>query len=153
MKPFHLVCPEIAAREIRSVVGGAGPGLPAGAYAFVEFYCPDQGCDCRRVFIQVVPSERPQTVLASINFGWERESYYRRKMPYDPEAPRRITRGSLDPMNEQSEHAPDLLRLFQNIVADAPYRLRLKRHYSLFRQQVNRRTAESSVSDPATPNA
>jgi hypothetical protein len=56
-------------------------------------------------------------------------------------------------MNEQSEHAPYLLTLFQDIVADAPYRLRLKRHYKQFKQQMNSRTAECSVGHPDTPNA
>jgi hypothetical protein len=74
-------------------------------------------------------------------------------MPYDPEAPRQITRGCLDPMNQQSQYAPYLLTLFQDIVADARYRLRLKRHYNEFKQKVNSRTAECSVDDTATPNA
>lgn len=153
MIPFHLACPEIAARETRSLIVGPGPVLPAGEYAYVEFYCPDSDCDCRRVFIQVFSSDHPQTVLASINFGWERESFYRRKMPYDPEAPRQITRGCLDPMNEQSEHASFLLTLFQDIVAGERYRLRLKRHYRQFKQYVNSRAAEGSAVDPATPKA
>ena len=152
MIAFHLACPEIAARETRSLIVGPGPVLPAGEYAYVEFYCPDPGCDYRRVFIQVFSTDHPQTVLASINFGWERESFYRRKMPYDPEAPRQITRGCLDPMNEQSEHASFLLTLFQDIVAGEPYRFRLKRHYKQFKQQVNNRTAECSVGHPDAPN-
>ena len=153
MIPFHLACPETAARETRSVIVGPGPVLPASEYAYVEFYCPDPGCDCRRVFIQVFSSDLPQTVLASINFGWERERFYRRKMPYDPEASRQITRGCLDPINKQSEYAPLLLSLFQDIVADEPYRLRLKRHYRQFKQHVNSRAAEGSVGDPAAPKA
>jgi len=153
MIAFHMAFPELAKRETRSVIVGPGPGLPVGEYAYIEFYCDDPGCDCRRVFVQVISADHPQTVLASINFGWERESFYRHKMPYDPEAPREITRGCLDPINEQSEHAPVLLRLFQDIVVDEPYRLRLKRHYRLFKQHLNCQTAEGSLDAPATPKA
>lgn len=141
MIPFLNVCPEVAARETRSVMIGPGPGLPTGEYAFIEFYCEDRGCDCRRVFVQVISREDPDEVLASIIFGWERESFYRRKISDDPDAPRNITRGWLDPINEQSQHAPEFLKLFQNVVADAAYCLRLKRHYQLFKSTLEQRTA------------
>ena len=51
-----------------------------------------------------------------------------------PEAAREITEGSLDPMNEQSDQAPKLLRLFQDHVANPAYKARLKQHYELFRR-------------------
>ena len=133
---FASVCPEIAALETRSVTVGPGPGLPADEYAFIEFYCDESACDCRRVFFQVIPRSQTEVVLASINFGWEREGFYRKRIPHDADAPANITRGWLDPLNEQSEYAADLLDLFQRFVLDAPYRLRLRRHYELFKHQL-----------------
>jgi hypothetical protein len=133
MIPFHSVLPEIAQREVRCIHLQAEPGvrldssLSDGEYAFVEFYCGDLNCDCRRVFIEVIARHRKDEVLASINYGWEQESFYRRRMPYDPDAPREIVQGSLDPINQQSEHSEELLELFQNHVLDEPYRLRLRR--------------------------
>jgi hypothetical protein len=144
MIPFHSVLPELAAREVRCIqVGGAsesGPqlGLPPGEYAYVEFFCPDLHCDCRRVFIQVFVRDRQDQVLASINYGWEKEAFYRKKMPYDRKAPREIVTGSLDPINTQSKHSALLLELFQKFVLDEPYRLRLKKHYELFREEIRR---------------
>ncbi len=144
MISFHSVLPELAAREVRCIhVGGPcesgpQPGLPTGEYAYVEFYCPDLNCDCRRVFIQVFARDRQDQVLASINYGWEKEAFYRKKMPYDSKAPREIVSGSLDPLNAQSEHCAALLELFQKFVLDEPYRLRLKRHYELFREEIRR---------------
>ncbi len=46
---FHEICPEIGFRETRSVTlpADSGHGLPADAYAFLEMYCADAGCDCR----------------------------------------------------------------------------------------------------------
>jgi len=142
---FHSVLPEIAQREVRCVhlqaVPGVTPssGLSAGEYAFVEFYCEDLNCDCRRVFLQVIARHRQDKILASINYGWEKESFYRKRMSYDPDAPRQIVRGSLDPINQQSEHAEELLELFQRHVLDEVYRLRLRRHHQLFRDELRRR--------------
>ncbi len=145
MIPFHSVLPEVAQREVRWIRLGEPPdvapesGLQPGEYAYIEFYCPDLGCDCRRVFLQVVSQHRRDRVFASINYGWEKESFYRGRLPFDPDAPRLITRGSLDPLNAQSEHAEALLELFRRFVLDEPYRLRLRRHYQLFREELRRR--------------
>lgn len=122
--PFHSLLPEIAQREVRCIHLQPAPGVPltsglsAGEYAFVEFYCEDLNCDCRRVFIQVLARHQQDQVLASINYGWEEESFYRERMSYDPDAPRQIVQGSLDPINTQSEHSEELLELFQQHVLD-----------------------------------
>jgi hypothetical protein len=50
-------------------------------------------------------------------------------MSWDPDNARGTVRGELDPLNEQSEFAPDFLDLFRRVVLDEPYRLRLRRHY------------------------
>jgi hypothetical protein len=47
----------------------------------------------------------------------------------------------LDPINEQSEFAEEFLDLFRRAVLDEPYRLRLRRHYQLFREELARRQA------------
>jgi hypothetical protein len=145
MIAFHSVLPEVAQREVRCIHLEPEPGVPitsglsAGEYAFLEFYCEDLNCDCRRVFIQVIARHRQDQVLASINYGWEKESFYRKGMPWDPDAPRQVVQGSLDPMNAQSKHSEELLELFQQQVLDEPYRLRLRRHYQLFRDELRRR--------------
>ena len=99
-------------------------------------------CDCRRVFFQVIGRTDPNRVLASINYGWEKESFYRKRMPWDPEASRMIVRGDLDPLYEQAEFAGELLEIFRNIVADVPYRMRLIRHHKMFREELARRAAK-----------
>ena len=121
--------------------GTLDSGLPADEYAYMEFYCDDLSCDCRRVFLQVISKGQPGKVFASIGYGWENERFYRRKMPWAPEDARGTMSGELDPFNEQSEFAADLLDLFQHVVLDEPYRLRLRRHYRLFRAELARRAA------------
>jgi hypothetical protein len=147
MTPFHSLLPELAQREVRCVHLGAAtdgasePALPADEYAYLEFYCDDLKCDCRRVFLQVIAKGQPGKVFASISYGWEKESFYRKRMPWDPDAAKGTVRGELDPINEQSEFAEEFLNLFRRAVLDEPYRLRLRRHYQLFREEFARRQA------------
>jgi hypothetical protein len=91
--------------------------------------------------LQVVAKGQPGKVFASISYGWEKESFYRKRMPWDPDDARGTVRGELDPLNEQSEFAEDFLELFRRFVLDEPYRLRLRRHYHLFREELARRQA------------
>jgi len=144
MIPFHTLCPDLAQREVRVLlIGGPadappGPMPPAGEYAFVEFYCEDLDCDCRRAFLQVMAKNQAGRVFASINCGWEKESFYRKTMPWDKSAPKQVVRGSLDPLNAQSEYAQFFLEAFQKLVWDESYRLRLQRHHQVFREELKR---------------
>jgi hypothetical protein len=113
--------------------------LPADEYVYLEHYCEDVSCDCRRVFLQVIAKEQPGKIFASINYGWEKPSFYEQRMPWDPGAAAQVTRGDLDPLNEQSEFASEFLALFQGVVLDEPYRLRRRRHYRLFKEELARR--------------
>ena len=145
MIPFHSVFPELAQQEVRCVHLGPAPdavsesALPADEYIFLEFYCDDLDCDCRRVFLQVIAKGQPGKVFASIGYGWEKESFYRKRMPWAPDEAKGTVRGELDPLNEQSEFAQDFLELFKRVVLDEPYRLRLRRHYRLLREELARR--------------
>jgi hypothetical protein len=147
MTPLHSILPELAAREVRCVHIGAGPdfapgsGPPPDEYAYLEFYCEDLNCDCRRVFLEVVPKSQPGKVFASISYGWENEAFYRKRMPWNPNAAKRTVRGELDAINEQSEFAAGFLELFRKVVLDEEYRLRLQRHHQLFREALARRGA------------
>ncbi len=141
MTAFHLRVPEPGLREIRSihVLAPDGP-VPAGEYAFLELYCEDLACDCRRVLIQVFEREAPETVQATINFGWEPAAFYAAKFRDDPHAVREITEASLDPLNPQARHADDLLDLFRTVLlADPAYVARLERHYEMFKQTLRTR--------------
>ncbi len=149
MMALHSVLPGLARREVgcihHEIASAQGPAsdLPAGDYVLVEFYCEDLNCDCRRVFVQVMPRHEPGKVLASINWGWEPESFYRTRMPYDPEAPREVVQGSLDPINTQSEHSKQLLALFQQHILSESYRDQVRRHCELFREEISRRQRPS----------
>ncbi len=149
MTPFFTRFPELAARETRSIhVINEGAWLPTGGYAFLELYCEDPDCDCRRVLLQVTTEQEPHTVLATINFGWESAEFYTRWMHGDQQAGREITDACLDPLNTQSQYSDALLDFFrQQLMTDTAYVARLARHYDMFKA-TQRKPAES-VSRPS----
>ena len=77
MIPFTERFLELGARETRSVTVTGQPDLPDGDYGFLELYCNEPSCDCRRATISVL---RPETgwsrVWATISSGWESVDFY-----------------------------------------------------------------------------
>ena len=132
MERFH----DLAKRETKSILVLDQTQLPPGEWGFLEFYCNEPGCDCRRVIICVM---RPDTgwrkVWATIGYGWESLDFYRKwghgmeddelKGPY------------LDPLNPQSEYSEVLLGVFREILESPGYIERLRRHYRMFRKTVD----------------
>lgn len=151
MTPFYTRFPELTARETRCVhVLQPGGPLPLGEYGFMELYCEDPQCDCRRVLLQVTTPQATRTALATSNYGWESAEFYTRWMYGDAVAGREITAASLDPLQLQSKYADHLLDIFRDIVkTDPAYVARLAHHYELFKStqrpapESNRRSAWS----------
>jgi len=141
MVPFYTRFPELAARETRSVhVLQSGGDLPVGEYGFMELYCNESDCDCRRVLFQVVSPPNLRDVLAVINYGWESADFYTRWMHGDERAGHEITAASLDPINPQSPLAPALLETFRTVLmTDRDYVARLARHYEMFKASQRER--------------
>jgi hypothetical protein len=139
---FHEMCPEVGLRETRSVTlpSNSAGGLPADAYAFLEMYCSDAGCDCRRVYFQVVAASNPAAVLAVISWGWEPLEFYRRwgNFPKTVKDAKAMKGPVLAPMNHQSALAPRLLELAKSVLLPSPeYVERIKRHYTVFRAKID----------------
>ena len=130
LAPFFRVDPALAAKETRTItLFQSRDGIPAGSYAFLEFYCPDPDCDCRRVMINVVEEKQRTQFLASISYGFDREA--EDAGPY------------LDPLNEQCPYADALMRVMQEVAFNDPvYVARLKQHYALVKR---------AAVDPAHP--
>ncbi len=136
MAPFFSRFPELAAHETRAItLFEPHAGLPAGEYGFLELYCDEPACDCRRVLVQVRRADRPNEVLATINYGWESEAFYAQWLHGDREGARDMASASLDPLNPQSKLSPVLLELFRHIILqDRAYIDRLRRHYRMFKR-------------------
>lgn len=134
MMPFYAKFRDLAFREMRSVIVPDDRLLPRGQYGFLEFYCTEVGCDCRRVMLHVVRPDTGTKVWASINFGWESVDFYRRWCPGDPEVAAEMAGATLDPFNPQTERSVPLLKLFQEVVVkDGTFIERLGRHYRMFK--------------------
>lgn len=137
MLSFFAKLPEIAEAETRCITIPGNDRIPAGTYGFVESYCDDEDCDCRRVFINVISVKSPE-ILATISFGWESKEYYdewfggmESSMLEDFASP------NLALGLRESKYAADFLRLFKVIIKDKKYVDRLKRHYFLFKEIVD----------------
>jgi len=146
---FHEICPEIGFRETRSVALPANSGydLPPDDYGFLEMYCSDAGCDCRRVYFQVIAMSNPSVVLAVISWGWEPLAFYRRWGHYPGAAKdaKDMKGPSLALLTKQSALAPALLELAKALLLSSPeYVERIKRHYTLFRGKIDGRKGEGS---------
>jgi len=138
MTPFMEKFPELGARETRSVTVTDQPDLPDGEYGFTELYCNEPGCDCRRVTIIVL---RPETgwskTWATIGYGWESLDFYREwggahSDPIEMQGP------CLDSLNVQTKYSSALLDLFRVLLQSPDYVERLKRHYQMFRESVEK---------------
>lgn len=126
--PFHLLFPEIAEKETRSITVNGKPGIPSGDYGLVETYCPDPACDCQRVMLNVL-SRQEQKQVATISYGFDRSD--EDAGPY------------LDPFNPQSSYAPALQDVIAKVLElDSAYVQRLKTHYAL---------VKTAAADPSHP--
>jgi len=66
---------EVGAAESRSVTVKGRPDLPDGEYGFLELYCDEPGCDCRRVIIDVLRHDTGWSKIW-IGYGWENLDFY-----------------------------------------------------------------------------
>jgi hypothetical protein len=104
---------------------GSGPEQ----YHFLEMYCPDPECDCRRVILWVARGDDGE-VVASIIYGFDPPS--EREDPYWREVDDEQT--YLDPLNPQSELSEEMMDIFEAVVLTPNYQERLERHYELVKE-------------------
>ena len=147
MEPFYTRCPDVAEAETRRIqISESHSELSAGDYHFIEFYCTDRKCDCRRVLLNVCEASRMGLGLASINFGWESEEFYTRWMHGDDEMARQVRGAELDPLNRNGAEAEALLDLFRTtLLPDQAYVSSLARHYRMFKRKGRGRSWSRKV--------
>ena len=137
--PFRDRFRDLADRETRTItrLQDSASGLPAGQYAFVEMFCDEPGCDCRRVLFTVMDTASG-CCEAVINFGWEDVSFYAAWMREDdPDMVVALQGPALHLGPAQGRHANDILDVAEKLVlSDTAYVARVKRHYAMFREDV-----------------
>ena len=137
---FHDFFPEVAEKETRTatVLNNPDGKLPSGDYGFLEMYCDEADCDCRRVYFDVISRGSAQTE-AFITWGWESEEFYRSRSKLDlsPEDLAELIGPALATGQPQGKLAPALLDFVRDIIlADPDYVERIKRHYKMFRERI-----------------
>ncbi len=139
--PFYKLYPEIAKQETRTITvfPGHPSGLPAADYGFLEMFCNEPDCDCRRVFFSVVSSLHNE-VEAVVTYGWETANFYRKWLnDDDPKFIAELQGPSLNVGSPQSRLAPTLLNLVEEVLLqDDAYVERIKRHYQMFRDKLGK---------------
>ena len=112
---FYHLFPQLAADETRSIILQEENGDGFEKYSFVEAYCTDPTCHCRRVMFNVVKDD--EHTVAAISYGFD---------PGPMQGP------FLDPLNPQSDEAEEVLCMAKDLLlSDEAYLRRLERHYLL----------------------
>ena len=137
---FSSYFPDVAERETRMIIlkDGSPFGLPSVEYAFLEMYCDEKGCDCRRVFWSVFTSQR-MDIAAVIAYGWEPEDFYAKWLGEDdPLVIKELKGPSLNTTSPQSDLAPGILKLVEDVLLnDSSYIERVKAPYKMFREKID----------------
>ncbi len=140
MVPFSKRFPELGPKETRTMRFLKDDVVPRGAYAFLESYCEEEGCDCRRVMLTVVEESTPGKIWATISFGWDPPEWFAKETDLE-DLGATASGAFLDPINPQSEFADEFLNLFEAMItSDSAYVERLKRHYAMFKASQSPRS-------------
>lgn len=133
MLPLAAHCPDLAREETKVVELAFGSGRSPTPVAFVERFCDESDCDCRRVTLQLVDLDSREE-LASVGMDFEEtEAGVDRPVYFE-----RTSRGDIE--------AHLLRAVVEGYVVHTDYPERLRRHYRMFRDVV-----ESGASPPASP--
>jgi hypothetical protein len=129
--PFAALYPEVARQTVRA---SHAPGAPP--VVWLEHYCPNPACDCKRVRLIAVDGNTGD-VLANINHS------------FDPPVGdwEGIPQTHLEPLAEQTPLAPALVDLFVGRVLTSDYDARLRRHYTMCREFAVRHKVDPDLDD------
>jgi len=116
------------AHQVRTVTISQNPKLPDGEYSFIDAYCSNPKCDCRKTMIQVFHKDK---LVSIINFGWESVSYYKKWMNIreDDNLMSEMHGASIDITSPDLVSADEMLALF-NVLLNDIWIAKIKRHYS-----------------------
>ena len=154
---FHGLFPDIAEQETRSLILPLDEeDLPEGVYSLVEMFCDEEGCDCRRAFIQVfavagrLQSREP---LATIAYGWEDAAYYRKWMggPLSKPELDDLKGPALPILTAQSKYASPLLERVKIALQDKAYVQRIIQHYKLYRSEIQATSDHAPIRSDSKP--
>ena len=133
LSPFipagELLGPEC---QIRTVVLTADSYLPPGEYTFIDTYCTDNTCDCRKTIIQIFHDEK---LVSIVSYGWESPKFYLRWLgsTRDLEFAKEMSGVSIDPSSPDRVSPQGILLLIKHLM-DPKWISMLKENYRLIRK-------------------
>lgn len=116
------------AHQVRSVRIAQSPQLPDGEYNFIDMYCSDSNCDCRKTMIQVTHNGM---LVSIINYGWEPAKFYNKWMGSSGEEDNQfpaMNGASIDISSPNLVSEEGILGLFHALLNDM-WIAKFKRHY------------------------
>jgi hypothetical protein len=149
---YFDVFPEKRSSELRTAFFPDGDDLPfpAGAYVFIEFYCPDLSCDCQRLLVKVFHISKPKSMpkeVATISYTWNEDLDDSWKDIISD-----VSNPFLDPFHRQAKYATELMGFWYDMLChDHEYAERLKRHYAELRRvhgKSDRRQLREEIPGP-----
>lgn len=122
--PYPLLFPQAKGGIVNLLLPQKVGKAKAGSYGFIEAYCVQKNCDCRRVSLLVINEK--SKISAVIEFG------------FDPDGP--FSGPFLNPIVKQSAGAGDLLQIFVEAINDNQQWLKeMYRHYKQVRKKIGGR--------------
>lgn len=140
MLPLSSLCPDLARDETKVLELGFGSNEPTTHVGFVERFCDEKDCDCRRVTLQLVDLD-DRRELAAVGFDFD----------VDIPAPgdhavyfERTSRNTLE--------AHLLRAVVEGLIRHTDYPSKLERHYQTFRDAVEAGAEPTTKPTPSTTN-
>ena len=122
MEPYAQIFPDAAEPDMTLELNRKVGRVPKGSYAFLECYCTDPGCDCRRTTLLVINEKGKQK--AAINFGFDLD--------------REMAGPFLDLLQEQAPYAEELLDFFVDAInSDTEWLAGMYQRYRAVRRKVD----------------
>jgi hypothetical protein len=125
------------AHQVRSARIAQSPQLPDGDYSFIDMYCSDPKCDCRKTMIQVLRNGKH---VSTINYGWESAVFYKMWMgssSWDNQFPP-MSGATIDLTSPNLVAEEGMLGLFNALLNDM-WIAKFKRHYKEVKAAVSNR--------------
>lgn len=122
------------AHQVRTVRIIDSHQLPDGEYRFIDMYCTDPSCDCRKTIIQVFHNG---TFVCTINYGWESPSFYEKWMgrKWGDETMPQMHGASIDITSPNRVSPKGILGLF-NALLDERWVGIFKKHYDAVKAKL-----------------
>lgn len=124
--------------QVRTVAIALNPHIFGGEYRFIDTYCSESGCDCRKSMIQVLHNDK---LVSIINYGWESAAFYKNWMKSDENDATMpsMTGASVDISSPNLVDPAGVLSLF-NALLDDNWAAKFKLHYKKFKSVINKRS-------------